>query len=51
MNEHSEDVQVLLHLSNPLSSNLTVEMMTMNATAIGKLYSMCMNYCNSVYII
>ena len=51
MNEHSGEVQVVLDLSNPLSSDLTVEVMTMDATAIGKHYSMCMNYYNSIYVI
>ena len=51
MNEHSGEVQVVLLLSNPLSSDLTVEVMTSNVTALGEHYSMCMNYYNSTYII
>lgn len=51
MNEKGGEAQVVLRLSIPLSSVLTVEVITMNATALGEHYSICMNYCNSVYII
>ena len=48
MNEDSEEVEVVLYLNNPLSSNLTVEVITSNDTALGEHYSIHMNYCNSV---
>ena len=47
VNENSEEVQVVLHLSNPLSSDLTVEVMTNNVTALGEHYRICVNYFNS----
>ena len=51
VDERSGMAQVALVLSNPLSSDLTVEVTTNDVTALGEHYSMCMNYYNSVYII
>ena len=46
VDERSGMVQVALVLSNPLSSDLTVEVTTNDSTALGKRYSICVNYCN-----
>ena len=47
IDERSGMVQVALVLSNPLSSDLTVEVTTNNVTALGKHYSICVNYFNN----
>ena len=48
-NENSEEAEVVLQLSNPLSSDLIVEVITSDDTALGEYYSMYMNYCNSIH--
>ena len=47
VDERSGMVQVALVLSNPLSSDLAVEVMTNNVTALGEDYRICVNYFNS----
>ena len=44
VDERSGMVQVALVLSNPLSSDLTVEVMINDVTAIGEYYRICVNY-------
>ena len=46
VDERSGMVQVALVLSNPLSSDLTVDVMSNDVTASGKHYRICVNYCN-----
>ena len=48
MSENIGEAEVVLYLSNPLSSDLTVEVITSNDTALGEHYSIHKNYCNSV---
>ena len=47
VDERSGMAQVALVLSNPLSSDLTIEVTTTDVTALGKHYSICVNYFNS----
>ena len=45
VDENSGTAQVTVVLSNPLSSDLTVEVINNDGTASGKTFSICMNYC------
>ena len=47
VDERSGMAQIALVLSNPLSSDLTIEVTTNDITASGEHYRICVNYFNS----